>query len=158
MKVFKNPVRFESRGFSLIEVTLSLGIVSFALISLIGLFVVGIDASQESEFDLDGAHMMETILSSVRSDPTRTTVFPDIVNTQTSAVSISEMDGVYLGESGSLVSDASDAAYRLTYTIDMPASNEATPVKIHARITWPPMALPSIARGSYETVTYVRTQ
>lgn len=40
--------RSRSRAFSLVEVTLAIGIVAFSLFSLLGLFSVGLKANQES--------------------------------------------------------------------------------------------------------------
>lgn len=40
--------RFARSGFSLVEVTIALGLVSYALIALLGLFVVGLNASRDS--------------------------------------------------------------------------------------------------------------
>lgn len=39
------------RGFTLVEVTLALGLVSFALLSLLGLFVVGLTSSRDSSLE-----------------------------------------------------------------------------------------------------------
>ena len=39
------------QAFSLVEVTIALGLVSFALLALLGLFVVGLNSSKESALD-----------------------------------------------------------------------------------------------------------
>lgn len=39
------------RGFSLVEVTIALGLVAYALLALLGLFVVGLSSSRESSVE-----------------------------------------------------------------------------------------------------------
>lgn len=50
-KLFQRRNRDCARAFSLVEVTIALGIVSFALLALLGLFVVGLSSSKESAMD-----------------------------------------------------------------------------------------------------------
>jgi uncharacterized protein (TIGR02598 family) len=51
------PPRASAGGFSLIEVTIALGLVSYALLGLLGLFTVGLTSSRDSS--------METALSQI---------------------------------------------------------------------------------------------
>lgn len=50
MKLFSNSNSLlrQARGFSLVEVTLALGLVSYVLLGLLGLMVVGLNSSRES--------------------------------------------------------------------------------------------------------------
>lgn len=59
----------EARGFSLIEVVLALGIISFALVALLGVTVVGNNAGREGRNDTDFGHVFEQISAQLRSKP-----------------------------------------------------------------------------------------
>ncbi len=45
------PKLAKARAFSLVEVALALGLISYVLVSLLGLFVVGLTSSRESSVD-----------------------------------------------------------------------------------------------------------
>ena len=54
-------------GFSLVEVVMALGIVAFALVSMLGLFSVGIGASKHSGEDTEVASMSAQVMSRLRN-------------------------------------------------------------------------------------------
>lgn len=58
-----------SRGFSLVEVVLALGIISFVLVAIFGLFPVGYKNAQESRRETRAAYLAEQILNDLRSSP-----------------------------------------------------------------------------------------
>jgi uncharacterized protein (TIGR02598 family) len=60
MKVVLPQQAARSQAFTLVEVTLALGLVSFVLLSLLGLFVVGLTSSRDSS--------LETALSKIAVD------------------------------------------------------------------------------------------
>ncbi len=55
------------RGFSLVEVVMAMGIVAFSLISMLGLFSVGIGAGKHSGEDTELAAMSMQVLGRFRS-------------------------------------------------------------------------------------------
>jgi uncharacterized protein (TIGR02598 family) len=58
-----------SRGFSLVEVVLSLGIISFALVALLGITAVGTSAGLASKWDTEGGQIFEQIMGQLRTKP-----------------------------------------------------------------------------------------
>lgn len=58
-----------SRGFSLVEVVLSLGIISFALVALLGITAVGTNAGLASKWDTEGGQLFEQIMGQLRTKP-----------------------------------------------------------------------------------------
>src|ERR1700744_1735196 len=64
------PERRKSRAFSLIEVVVALGIVTFAGFALIGLFSVGLKNTRDSKMQLQAATIMEQMCSVRRSAAT----------------------------------------------------------------------------------------
>lgn len=90
--------RLRTAGFSLVEVTLAIGIVSFSLISLLGLFAVGLESGRQSESDTVLAEVADRLFNDrlagsnpVYPDNGRITVDGEIAATGSS-------DGVYLYE------------------------------------------------------------
>ncbi len=57
-------------SFSLVEVLLALGIASFALVALIGLFALGLKTNKESADQIDAANVASLLISTVRAMPT----------------------------------------------------------------------------------------
>ena len=56
-----------SSGFSLVEITLALGIVAFVLIAVLGLFGVGLDSSRRSASDTVISQVVNQVLSDTRT-------------------------------------------------------------------------------------------
>ncbi len=54
-------------GFSLVEITLTLGIVAFVLVSILGLFSVGIESSRRSADDTIISQIANQVLSDTRT-------------------------------------------------------------------------------------------
>lgn len=61
-----NPVATNTRGFSLAEVTIALGLVAFCLIALVGLLPVGLDLVRDSAEEAATVNCMEQIVESLR--------------------------------------------------------------------------------------------
>lgn|GEM_PF-6470496 len=57
------------RGFSLVEVVLALGIISFALVALLGITAVGTNAGLQSKWDTEGGQIFEQVMGQLRTKP-----------------------------------------------------------------------------------------
>jgi uncharacterized protein (TIGR02598 family) len=60
-------LRSASSGFSLVEITLALGIVAFVLIAVLGLFGVGLDSNRRSVSDTVIPQIVNQVLSETRT-------------------------------------------------------------------------------------------
>jgi len=58
---------WKSRAFSLVEVVLAIGVVSFAVLSTFGLLSVAIDANKQSQDDQAAARLVENEFQRIRS-------------------------------------------------------------------------------------------
>lgn len=65
----KSISRNSSRGFSLIEIVLALGVVSFALVSMLGLLQVALDSDSSAGRDTTVAAMSGYVLNDLRAVP-----------------------------------------------------------------------------------------
>lgn len=64
-----------AEGFSLIEVVLALGVIGFALIAILGMFPLAMNASKDSQHETRAAFIAQSIFSQVQAGhPTNTSV------------------------------------------------------------------------------------
>lgn len=66
---FVRSEHLSAKGFSLVEVTLALGVVAFALVAVLGLFGSSLRAAKESHEDTKLADIAVTIANMLREDP-----------------------------------------------------------------------------------------
>ncbi|MEI9999837.1 MAG: type II secretion system protein [Verrucomicrobiota bacterium] len=66
---FSKAGRASTRAFSLIEVVFALAICAFVLVVVMGLFMAGLQANQESEGEIQAANLASLIISSARATP-----------------------------------------------------------------------------------------
>lgn len=66
---FQEKIRWAAGGFSLIEVTLAIGIVSFALLAIIGVLPIGLVNAQQSIRQTTYSHMISRISSDLSLVP-----------------------------------------------------------------------------------------
>src|SRR5262245_29728356 len=122
------------RGFSLVEVVLALGLTTFCLVGLIGLFSVGIKTEHSSSDKLSATHILQGLIATRRATPDSTTNpdFP-LPAIQPGMVSSSTL---MLDANGSVAGSDSEARYRLRYSIDAPAAGDPRPARLHLYLTW----------------------
>jgi len=136
------------RGFSLVEVTMALGIVVFALVSLMALVPIGMKTNFDSLEESQAVNLVRAVIADRRLSPAKdkSTRFnlPELA-------SLSEKTSgtVWLKEDTSPLSSATDARYRLEYVLYPPAS-QGQPILAFLRVQWPASA-PS-PTNYYETV------
>ncbi len=124
-------------AFTLIEVMLALGIFSFALVAIFGLFFVGINTNKESSDQIEAANLASLLISTRRSIPTNsiTNSFalpPLNVPYASSGVYLTNTDGVALD--GTLTGTR---AYNLYYQAGTNAATGPHLAQIHLLLWWP---------------------
>lgn len=145
-------------GFSLVEITLAIGIMSFALLSLVGLASVGMQRSGDSRKLQEAASVANRIVQMRRSAPEAAasgTLF-DPATFPLPPLTTSVTQTNYLTASGALTASAtnSDAIYGLAVRIAAPPAEQRAIVtsKLSLEIFWPPAASKP---QSYRLVTEV---
>ncbi len=58
-----------ARAFSLVEVSLALGVVAFALVGLLGLFPAGLAASRDNANETRAAQLAQSVFTTLRGQP-----------------------------------------------------------------------------------------
>ena len=131
-------------GFTLVEVTIALGIASFCLLAVFGLLPAGINCNRASVEQTAAASLARAIVADLRatshasnSSPQYAIPFPATSNS------------LYFAEDGT--TGSTSARYLATITI-----NPAAPTAFaNIRITWPASAPVASASGSYEVTTAI---
>lgn len=72
-------------GFSLVEIVLALGILSFAIVAILGLFPIAMRDAKDSKNETHAAMIAQLILGQLRSQPVADSSFPIGTNATDSA-------------------------------------------------------------------------
>jgi len=157
------------KGFSLVEVTLALGIAAFCLLAILALLPVGLNSNQASIEQTAAAGLARGIISDLRATP-KTTPPTD----QSSPIYELMIPGNGTGRSTIFLnrdtttkgaaadSDAEagkDPRYRATVFFSAPPGTQKTATTVRVLITWPALADKTASEdprnfaGSYEITT-----
>ncbi len=144
-------------AFSLIEVVLALGICTFVLVALIGLFSSGWRTSRESEEQIQAANLASRLIAVRMASPTAgaSNGIPFDKMTQPFGNAFPGTDAWVTSDgvvSGSL---APASAYRITCSTGTNAETGPKMSQIYLKLSWPPQAAATNQVGRYEILTYV---
>jgi hypothetical protein len=159
--------RYRLAAFSLVEVTLALGVATFCLVGVIGLLPVGITSNRTSINQTAAAGIAKTITADLRASAAANKITP-LGESHAFKIPLpfNGTNTVFLGDSGELSGSANQDAsptaipkprYRATIYFTAAARTNATVTRI--LITWPALADPTAASppskyaGSLEAVT-----
>jgi type II secretory pathway pseudopilin PulG len=147
----------KTKAFSLVEVVLALGVISFALVTIMGLFGVGLTIDKESSDKTQAADLAALILSMRRALPTTndsTLPLPPLTNT-TAVTSNSAPVAVAINgttiTNNVPISDIYDLNYRIS------PGSATNMVNVYLLLWWPAGTKPPIGNASsyYEISTEV---
>lgn len=145
-------------GFTLVEVMFAMGIVAFSLVSLLGLFVLGLDTSKESVEEVEAANVASNLDAYLRSNSSLpASVFAGIsfANVGSTDATFTAGAGILLNSSSEEVNDPREADFLLNYEIVVPPDSTLQPAHVYLVLSWPPQATLANAQGKYEYVTQV---
>lgn len=81
-----------TRGFSLVEIVVAIGVISFALVAIIGVLPIGLAAGRQATQETRANHLAEQIFSTLRSQPFTNVTLASLGSTST--VDLSSQNGV----------------------------------------------------------------
>ncbi len=153
-----------AKAFSLVEVTLALGIASFALIAMLALLPVGIMLTGDSEDETRAAALLGELASDRETSPLNAPSLEYRIPAMRDAATLAPLPrptapaefGVQ--DDGSYTTTMSDARYRVTTTFTPPAGGRADPFMVHFRVSWPASAPATAATAALETVVAIPSQ
>ena len=150
-------------AFSLVEVVMAIGVVSFALLMLVALLPVGLKTARESSDEAAAINHLSTIAVDVRNIP-----FTNLISSRYGipvwkTPASPSQSNFYLNDGGDTTTDPAQAAYSMEWRIVPPAgwSNSPrtqvfAPVHVNIRVGWPARSSPPL--GYVETVVAIPSQ
>lgn len=157
----KRPPNLRDRtGFSLVEISIALGVAAFCLLAILGLLQTGVTSEQTTVGKTAAWGILSTVFSDLSSTPSDTTTSKayNISFTGSSPQTIYfTKAGVPTGVAGSAPS--ADSYYRLSVGFQKASATFASPTLARLLVTWPakadpsPGAWPTKASGSVEVIT-----
>ncbi len=140
--------RHSKSAFSLVEVTLALGVAGFCLTAIFGLLPVGVNTNKAAIAQTSAMNLLTSVVSDLRSTLPVSSRSPRFsISTTTSTPTV-----VYLSEDGSAVTSQADARYRLQCVLTPPSSGDRSATTGNVLISWPAQQDDiSKAEGSVET-------
>ena len=159
-------------GFSLVEVTLALGMVVFCLVTIMGLLALGITSAHAAAVQTSAANILTAVAADLESTPDP---LPKGASAQTSplyGITLPKAANVtptitsplpaptatiYIGEDGQVVTSANSAYYRLSvWTTASNTGTGAAPIRqetlVRLLISWPALAPYAAPQGSLDNV------
>lgn len=137
-------------GFSLVEVTLALGVAAFCLIALLGLLPLGVQTNQGSISQTAAASLLSSVAADLRGTPRTSLTSPQY------GISFGTAKFLYFDGQGRAVTPTDPNAtprYRVTITFPASPVSKFAPTFVSLKITWPALADPAttIPAGFVET-------
>lgn len=129
-------------GFSLVEVTLALGVAAFCLIALFGLLPLGIKTNQNSISQTAAAAMLSSVIADLRATPKTSPT------SRQYEITLGTPKVLYFDGEGRAVTPADPNAnprYRVTVTFPENPPGTFAPTFVTLKVSWPAMADPATA-------------
>lgn len=129
-------------GFSLVEVTLALGVMAFCLLAIAGLLPIGLSTHQASAQQTASTDIISSVVTDLRSTSESSNSSPRF------GIDIASGGTIYIMENGTPGSQ-DNSRYRVDVALNPQAGRLATTGRI--QVTWPPQqADPAKAAGRVE--------
>jgi len=138
-------------AFSLVEVTLALGIAAFCLIAVVGLVPVGVQTNRNATSQTAATNILSSVVSDLRASVPGQGLSAKYRISRAKATATT----LYFdGQGQATTSRGANSRYRLYVQIDqINPGGVVYPAYAYLRVTWPALANPSITpSGSVETV------
>ena len=136
------------KAFSMVEVTLALGIAAFSLVTIFALLPIGLNTNRNAGEQVASSKLLAGISADLRGTPSAATSSP-LFGIAIPASTASSTTTLFFNSSGQHTSAlANDSRYRAVITFSPNSSSAASFATI--RLTWPARADPANADGSLE--------
>lgn len=137
-------------AFTLVEVTLSIGIAAFCWLAILGLLPAGVSSHKNAVEQTAATNVLASLVADLKSASPRQD--SPICGVKLPAAGESPATvTLYMGEKGGYFQAVQpDSRQRLTVVLTPPAANSHQATHVHARVTWPAVATIENATGSME--------
>jgi uncharacterized protein (TIGR02598 family) len=135
----------QTASFSLVEITVALGIGAFCLIAILGLLPIGVQSNRDSSSQTAATTIMGNVIADMRATPNGSTT-----STQYQ-VTFGTAKTMYFDGSGHFsTSVAPDSRYQLNIAFPNSGGGTFAPTYAALTLSWPAKASPNVANGSVE--------
>jgi uncharacterized protein (TIGR02598 family) len=134
-------------GFSLIEVTIALGIAAFSLVSILGVMPVGLSTSASAKRQTEAVNIMSSVTADIRSAATSgTSSRYKIVLDSGDATTL-----YFSGPEKYTAAATTASQYRIAVTPYSPPAGQRRATWARVRVTWPVSANSNCLQSAVET-------
>lgn len=148
---FRSPIS----AFSLVEVTIAIGIAGFCLLALFGLLPISLKSNQAAIQQTLGNSLLSNVAADLRNTPLTSPRGAATSSPQFEIPIPAKLQGAsntfYFTSEGQKVPDQAGARFRLTVTFPTNGPGVRSASLANVKITWPPGAAVDKASGSAET-------
>jgi uncharacterized protein (TIGR02598 family) len=138
-------------GFSLVEVTLALGVAAFCLLAVFGLLPIGLKTQQTAIEQTAATRIVSAAASDLRN-AARTATASSLFAITVPANTASSLSTLYFDTEGRYSPAISaDSRYRLTITFSPNSTGGRGATFVHLLVSWPAAATTGNAAGIAET-------
>ena len=132
-------------GFSLVEVTLALGVVSLCLVTILGLVPIGLRTNQNASSQTVAANILSAVIADMRATPRAGTTSNQF------GITFGSPKSLYF-ESEAKFATSLNTNSRYQVTINFPTNTAGSTAAIFAdlKASWPATATQSNANGAVE--------
>lgn len=157
--------RLSERAFTLIEVTIAIGIVAFSILAILGLLPVGLQSIQQAHEQMATSNVGSAVIADIKAtdippaaataqrSPRYQVNVPVVVGTPVVTVVYLDEGGGWSGGGNPPTAVAADSRYRVETTLVAETKRNVTGF---VRITWPARASVPQASGVAELPVAVR--
>jgi uncharacterized protein (TIGR02598 family) len=144
------------RAFTLIEVTLALGMAAISLIAIFALLPVGLKTSYSATEQTASNDILAAVIADLRATAPTSPPGNDATSAQFGINIPGNVGGgstvtLYFDSQGRVLPSPEGSRYRLTVTFPSNGGGPRTATFVDLKMTWPAVAVPSNALGSAET-------
>jgi uncharacterized protein (TIGR02598 family) len=135
----------ETAAFSLVEVTLALGIAAFCLMAVFGLMPVGVQTNRNATSQTATTNIIAAVVSDLRATPATSATSSQF------AITFGTEKTLYFDGGGQFsTSLGADSRYQVNVTFPSNPSNPTGLIYADVKVTWPAAATSANATGSVE--------
>lgn len=135
-----NPSPLFRAGFSLVEVTLALGVAAFCLIAIVGLLPLGVQSNQNTISQTAAASVLSSVIADLRATP-KANPTSSLYDITFGTAKLLYFDGE--GRSVSPADPNASPRYRVTITFHAGSAGGFAPIFAGIKVTWPALVDPA---------------
>jgi type II secretory pathway pseudopilin PulG len=145
-----------TEAFSLVEVVVALGICTFVLVGIMGLFMAGMRVNRDSEDEIQAANLASLIISSCRAAPLSVSGNFAVPASALTNAFATAYNNNYVTLDGTLTNAPGSAAYSITCRSGTNTVTGPNIAQVYLMLGWPIQANPNNgASHYYEVSTYI---